>query len=37
MKHAREMLNVALGLWPLTGVLLLMVFLMIVGVNAGSP
>jgi len=35
--QAREALNIALGLWPLTGVLLLMVFLMIVGVNAGSP
>jgi len=31
-----EALNVALGLWPLTGVLLLMVFLLIVGVNTGS-
>jgi len=37
MNHAREALNIALGLWPLTGVLLLMVFLMIVGVQAGSP
>ena len=36
-RHAREALNIAVGLWPLTGVLLLMVFLMIVGVNSGAP
>lgn len=37
MEHARNALNLALGLWPLTGVVLLMAFLLIVGANAGAP
>ncbi|MEJ7598908.1 MAG: hypothetical protein WKG01_13450 [Kofleriaceae bacterium] len=37
IRHARDALNIALGLWPLTGVVLLMFFLLIVGANAGAP
>jgi hypothetical protein len=36
-EHARNALAVAIGLWPLTATLLLMVGLIIMAGNAGAP
>jgi hypothetical protein len=37
VEQLRTALAVAIGLWPLTGVLLLMVGLLVLAGNAGSP
>lgn len=36
LEHLRTMFNVAMGLWPLTGVVLLMIGLLVMAGNSGQ-